>query len=421
MGNPFENDYASQLKRLMEEQNHLTRFIDHDLLRHTRLAMETASRWAQEAQLAKSAILESCNYRISSVFPSQIHGSIGELIQNLEEEFSCQGLAGITLKGLYRPAIERELASVIRLQDSLSEITKATQSLYKEALAPSRYVQSALATMEAFARSYSRPDSYWRNTLSLVEEYERFALRQAKYSIRDLPTIAHRRGRVTELAGTLLAPSIGASEAAALEFGHEDLVEIEPVKPRLFGPLNSHLGYVYKTDFDGDVDVEVAASLPSRISHTGAEIIDTVVKINQTTQRSGGEDVFKPTNRTLKAASLIPTVVADSESSFAEIIDGLYFLLYEGAGSANLRLCGMASDDDLTPLWHLKQLRLHFRHDIEHGNKSSVLKKYEKIDRAFMAIIGTKKPKRSSEWVSAQLNLYEQLLGMLEIIYEAIA
>ncbi len=268
---------------------------------------------------------------------------------------------------------------------------------------------------------YSRADNYWHNSLSLVGAYEQFALRQAKHLASDTAIVAERRARVTKLAGTLLVPTIGASQAAAAEFEEASLSQVDLVKPRLFGPLNSHLGYVYRADFNGDVDLEVASALPSRISHYGGEIVTIAVQINETRRRQGEQDVFKPTNRSLKAASAIPAVVADSESLFGEIVDNLYFLLYEGAGGSRLRLIGIATDDELSPLWHLKQLRLYFRHDIEHGSESDIKKKHQKIADSFCAITNGNIPSRPSEWIAAQSMLYQLLHGMLNTVKDSLS
>ena len=402
----------------MDEQNRLARLISHDPLRQLKTTMDAAAQWAREVNMTRSAILESHNYSISNVLASQLQENVFKLSRQLEEQFRYKSLTTKAFEGLCRPAIEHQLASVLRRQDSLSQIVNLMKPRYKDMIAPSRHIESTLALIEASARSYSMPANYWRNSLSLVGAYEQFAMRQAKYLANDAALIAKRRARVTKLAGTLLVPTIGASQAVAIEFGDTSLSQIDLVKPRLFGPLNSHLGYVYRTDFDGDVDVEVASALPSRISHYGGEIVNVVVRINEKRRLCGEQDVFKPTNRSLKAASSIPTIVADSESLFGEIIDDLYFLLYEGAGGSKLRLIDLANGNELAPLWHLKQLRLYFRHDIEHGSESEIKKKHQKIADAFSAITGGDIPSRPYEWIAAQSALYQQLHSMLITIQD---
>ena len=420
MKDPLNNSYARELKRIMDERNQLTRFIESDSLRHIKTAMDTTAHWARDIQIMKSAMLEAHNYGISSVLDMQMHGDVSRLSRQLEDQFRYQSLTTRAFEALCRPAIENQLASVLHQQDNLTQIVNSMQSRYKDMIAPSRHIESALASIEASARLYSRADNYWKNSLSLVGAYEQFAVRQAKHLAGDTVLVAERRARVTKLAGTLLVPTIGASQAAAMEFEDTSLSQIDLVKPRLFGPLNSHLGYIYCRDFDGDVDLEVASALPSRISHYGGEIVTVAVRINEKRRRHGDQDIFKPTNRSLKAASSIPSVVADSESLFGEIVDDLYFLLYEGAGGSKLRLKDLANDEELCPLWHLKQLRLYFRHDIEHGSESEIKIKHQKIADAFSAITDGDIPSRPSEWIAAQSALYQQLHSMLITVQENI-
>jgi hypothetical protein len=59
-----------------------------------------------------------------------------------------------------------------------------------------------------------------------------------------------------------------------------------------------------------------------------------VIDINQFSERGEKREIFKPTTRNMKACAELPTLIADDEDTFGKIIDALYFLLYEGSGSA---------------------------------------------------------------------------------------
>jgi hypothetical protein len=284
-------------------------------------------------------------------------------------------------------------------------------------------LETALASIEASARLFDVPPAHWSNSLSLVEDYEVFAFRQGKAVERDSTLVAQRRMRVTELAGELLATSVTAAELGA-EFTAADeqpveASEVPRVQPRLYGPLNQHLGFVYRVDLAVTVDPAVAAAIPTRICELGGVLIFLVTRINQRSHLAG-KQIFRVTTRCLSASSLIPSFVTGSEAAFGEVIDALYFLLYEGAGGTKNRLTDIVSDEILAPLWRLKHLRLHYRHDIEHGDDRDIKKKYENIAAAFRALCGRDLPSRPGEWTVAQVALYAQLVAMLEKIEEAL-
>jgi hypothetical protein len=293
----------------------------------------------------------------------------------------------------------------------------------ESALAPIRQVEAALASIEASTRIFDVPSIHWSNSLSLVEDYETFAIRQVKAGKRDGALVAQRRARVTELAGELLTTSVAAAELGAELAESEEPVEgieISQIRPYLYGPLNQHLGFVYRVDLAVDVDPAVAKATPTRICELGGALIVLVTRIIQRSHMVGKEVIFRVTARCLPAASLIPSFVAGSEVAFGEIVDALYFLLYEAAGGTNNRLTDIVSDEVLAPLWRLKHLRLHYRHDIEHGDERDINKKYKIIAAAFRSLCRKDLPSRPREWTLAQVNLYAQLVSMLEKVEEAL-
>jgi hypothetical protein len=195
---------------------------------------------------------------------------------------------------------------------------------------------------------------------------------------------------------------------------------IKPIKPRIFGPLNSHLGYVYRVAVEVDVDLAVAGALPTRICQLGSAIVFSVVRINDAFRRRGKEEVFHSTTRSLWAASVLSAVVTGAERDFADVVDALFFLLYEGSGASTCRLSAIVSDEDLQPLWRLKNFRLYYRHDIEHGNSKEIAKKHQKVGDAFVAIAGKSLLSRPAEWTLAQAELYQQLFDMLQKVEDTV-
>jgi hypothetical protein len=415
----FHDDAQRMIARMVEVRSELLRVSDRaDLLHGFQEAAGLVHDWVTQFELAQTAFLDAGRLSHYTAVESALRRDTLSLASSLENEFKGRKLQLDAFEALHRPAIDTALASVLRYQEELKELTATIKQSYEYIAAPAKQIQFALATLEASARLYLAPEAHWSNALAVVASYERFAIRQTKKSASDSRVVAARRARVTELAGALLTSSLGATEAMGSE---PPLVAptITLVKPRIFGPLNSHLGFVYRATVEVDVELAVAGALPARLCHLGGAIVAIVVRINESLRRCGEDDVFRPTNRSLCAASVISAVVAGTERDFADVIDALFFLLYEGSGGSSSRLSSLLSDEDLQPLWRLKNFRLNYRHDIEHGDNREIAKKHQKIGAAFVAIVGKSIPARPAEWTSAQAELYKQLFDMLTKAEEA--
>lgn len=412
----YFDDAQRAIARMLEERRELARLFEQaNPVRQFQEAAEQARDWATRFQLAQTALLDTGRSLQFHSVESSLGREALNLASRLEGEFADRRLQLAAFDALHRPAIDAALESVLRQQADLAKLTVGLKLQYETMVAPAMQVQSALAALEASARLYSAPEAYWSNALAVVASYEQFAIRQTKRLASDPEGVAPRRARVTELAGALLVSSLGATDAVAGE-PQSEAPRVPTVKPRIFGPLNSHLGFVYRASVEVDVDLAVAGALPSKICHLGGAIIGTVVRVNEVFRRTGRRDVFSPTNRSLWAASVIPAVVVGNELDFAAVIDALFFLLYEGsaAGSKNARFTPLLTDDELQPLWRVKHLRLNYRHDIEHGDDKDIARKHQNVGAAFVALIGKHAPTRPADWTAAQAELYGQLLAMLQ-------
>jgi len=167
---------------------------------------------------------------------------------------------------------------------------------------------------------------------------------------------------------------------------------------------------------DVDAGSAVDNSCSNQIVQLGASIVQLVFNLNVESEREGGHPVFKPTTKTMMAFAIIPSRVAQDADSFAAVVDQLYFLLYEGSGDAK-RLTALKDRSALEGLWRLKQLRLGFRHDHDHGDASATKVKHLKVGEAYQAYTGQVIPRTDADWMAAQLALYEDLLGMLQGIW----
>lgn len=101
--------------------------------------------------------------------------------------------------------------------------------------------------------------------------------------------------------------------------------------------------------------------------------------------------------------------VRDSES-YGKLIDGLYFLAYEGSGSCK-RLPTPVPDFAMD----VKFLRTGIRHDLDHGDTGEVIKKRVRKGAVFEKFSGKKSPQECGpeDFLATQLRLLSECLGFL--------
>jgi hypothetical protein len=170
---------------------------------------------------------------------------------------------------------------------------------------------------------------------------------------------------------------------------------------------------------DADVEGAVLETGPARVTLLGLKLVRLVSGLNGKAEREGRSLIFKPTNKTFLACGIIPTRVATDELSFGEVVDHLYFLLYEGAGGSSSRLSKICSDQELADLWLLKSLRTGFRHDVDHGAAKEIVKKNLQLGNAYKSLVGKVILRSRTDWAGAQVALYGRLVSMLETVWVA--
>ena len=283
---------------------------------------------------------------------------------------------------------------------------------------PHQRLASALAGTHAIFESFKLPKYILRTAVQLPIAYQNFIYNQLRKSNKDIDVIKHRRLTVIDLSGDLLEASQSAIEIAMVE-----LKKIKKYIPKqdkiislnLFSSLNQHLAYLYNKKRTFNICLEFEKSIPVNINNLGCTICELIFHINQFSQRESGEYIFKPTNKSFYASYIIPNKLANSEHDFGEVIDCLYFLLYEGSGNAS-RLTKILMEDELGILWTLKHIRLGLRHDVEHGQDKEIKKKLRDTGHAYQKLIGKPSPLKSSDWKKAQVVLYELIVEMLKLL-----
>ena len=418
--------FSSHLQGVLEEQKSRARLVaELDPMRHYRTVLEQLGDTTRLSESLRNygTSIDAAFRSLSDAILRQTDGvsEAAMLAKQIESDLASHSVAAATaLEALTRSTSQGYMTAFLREYEALQSVT-ASLGRYEESFRVSqRQIDSALASAEATARLYAIPELHWANTLDLLSSYEVFALRQAKRTKTDGKVVAGRRARATQLAGTLLTSSVGAAEVAVAGTPNPDAQLIEPVVPRLWGPLNQHLGFAYRAELTVEIDSAFAAALPTQICHVGGAIVGLLTRINEHSRLTNKPDVFQPTNRFVSAAVTIPIVIVGSDESFGAIVNALYFLLYEASGEGK-RLVPLSSDDELAPLWRIRHLRLRYDHDIEHGADTSIRQSYAKIAAAFQSLISKNLPSRPAEWAQCQAQLYAQVYMMLSAIEDRLA
>jgi hypothetical protein len=136
---------------------------------------------------------------------------------------------------------------------------------------------------------------------------------------------------------------------------------------------------------EGDTESLIAKSPLAHSATSAQQILLSATTCNQVRQTNGSEEIFKPTTRLLAVYADMPWLAPVDEKSFAEFVDCLYFLFYEGAGKDKLRFLqeygGPISIDDFDFIECIKHLRNKWtRHDPDHGAETDIKKSRQQLD-----------------------------------------
>jgi hypothetical protein len=181
----------------------------------------------------------------------------------------------------------------------------------------------------------------------------------------------------------------------------------------VFTETNRQLAYVYRDDSEADPTVAFESCDAVASSTLGSTIVSLVVAINETSNAANGPDVFKITNKSVRASVVLTATVATGETTFGQVVDSLYFILYEAGGKVK-RLAGRYPNCDLEPLKIVKTLRNGMRHDIETWRQEDIREEQKRLGEAYVAICGLPCPAAPSAWRRAQSALYRRVTDMLD-------
>ena len=313
--------------------------------------------------------------------------------------------------------VNPELIGVISsVQQQISSLAKTYEPLAANLDLVSKTLAESMIGPEALL---SLSEKEFMNTSVLTNTQEAFGLfAEGKVSFAVDASEAFRTNTICAMAASAsFLPNMSRATELGVLFKPElarALIEVPSIN--VFRELEVDLETVDLNDPDTEVVALVDGSASARVVKLGGSIVELVYQFNVEGERSGDGYVFKPTSKTMLAFHVVPTMVASEEGLFSEVVDHLYFLLYEGSGAAK-RLTSRIPKEKLEALWRLKHLRLGTRHDTDHGSDSESAAKAALVGQAYNELIGRPLPRLREEWLAAQQALYKSLLDMLEEIW----
>jgi len=343
--------------------------------------------------------------------PSDYLASTSRILDGLAQRPTIESLG--LLNNMSSPAVEA-------LQLQQTKIAELARSLARPALdiqAALRPMLDSLASTEALL-GLERFNKRWVDVaLQPQLAFQEFAKKHLSLAATASEVAKQNRlGLLDSSAHLLESITKGLDLAAIMRPTAEELWIGSIPDVNVYHTLDGELELLDLEETAIDTDSAVEETRSGMIADLGARLVHLVYNLNVESEREGQPPVFKPTTTALMACAVIPSRVAFDEASFAEIIDHLFFLLYEGSGSAK-RLTARRDESELGALWRLKHLRLGARHDLGQGTEPDAKKKNRQVAEAYLALVGQVVPRSKVDWMTAQLALYRELFDMLEAIW----
>lgn len=275
----------------------------------------------------------------------------------------------------------------------------------------------SLASTEALLRLGYLDKPWVELALQPQLAFQDFATRHLGLAATDSKVEKQNQFALLDSGSHLLEPMTKGLELATLMRPSSEAVQMGPIREvNVYHTLDDELEILDFRKSKINTASAVKKSYSGIIVDLGARLVKLVYDLNVESEREGRFPVFKPTSKTMMACAVIPTHIACDSHSFEEIVDHLYFLLYEGSGEA-ARLTDAHDQEELEALWLLKRLRLGARHDLDHESEADAKKKSHQVGEAYLRLIGQVAPRSKMDWMMAQVALYRALVEMLKRVW----
>ena len=316
------------------------------------------------------------------------------------------------------------IGHLIESQSALARLGSEIRNSPAGSDLPSRFpherTAEALAGIEVLSAQNKAMRQSSKAALETIKAFQSFAQRQLHRARTDNPDIFYRRIAITDMAGDFLETAQCSWELLgqhAVDTADDQSPDAK--KPTIYSYLNQELSFLYREDVQSDPSAAFERSTASTVNILGGEIVDLIYNINENRMASGCTHIVKPTNRTMRAVHQLTASVCTDEQSFGEVVDALYFLVYEGSGNAK-RLTELMTNAELTTVWWIKALRTSIRHDIDHGVKRKSKKKHVEIGEVYKALVGYRRPRCRSDWSAAQVSLMECTANLFRALFDTV-
>lgn len=160
------------------------------------------------------------------------------------------------------------------------------------------------------------------------------------------------------------------------------------------------IAIVESEDIEDEVTL-IELSPAAHVSALSGQVLILIAKCNEVVKVGEKPEIFKPTNKLLEVFADLPWLLPENKQRFADFIDCLYFLFYEGAGKDKLRFLkdhnGVLEPTDCNFIWCIKHLRNKWlRHDADHGKEADIRKSWKELAEKF-SWLGLNHPPMSQE------------------------
>lgn len=361
--------------------------------------------WLREDSPWKTAIDKLTNLGIDQV---KADTPLMRLINAESETGRLLGKMGIDTSVTSAAA---QMASIFQTEglQNIVGITSLLSSYSDFALSQHKQIQKALGDGRD-------RDAEWR--IGLLDTTAKFVDRQITWD--------------NDVAEDIQSSIIETEEADYEPIKKDEIIENsqtetnEPIS--VFTILPRDLGYSNREGSDITVEFAFGKSKFLEITEIGKGITDSILAINRYRQDQGLENVFRYTNKNVGFMLDIGKNVCESEHTFGDMIDHLYFLFYEnlehikeliGKGNKKQGDSKVRNEDIYQCIFRVKDIRSDLRHDLEHGSESEIQKKRERTALAYKHY-SAKRPRTPKEYKTFQIKIYREFAELLVHICEEV-
>lgn len=284
-------------------------------------------------------------------------------------------------------------------------------------------VASLTENLRLAGLSYRNPNLTER-LLAPYDAYSKFA--RAALSSVERVTSERRWGLSAAL--TFAGAEISAAETIVTETLDEDWSEEfqllpRPPRPNAFRQLRSDLLMIQVPADVTPADL-VSFSPTADLMDGGRRFAGMILECNTNAALAGRASIFTYTATMVEALQTLPFTVATDKDGLARVVDALYFVLYEGAGTDKLRYLanGLLTEAECEVVWHVKHFRNKWlRHDPERGDDRNVRKSRQALKEAFEALGIQGLPRLRDDYVQLHRALILKAVLLLESLSSRLA